>query len=97
MSTIGYAHTRRNDDPAALHETLTTAGCTTVVFDHEVPIRAAWPQLDRALDTLQAGDTLIVARLIHLGRSVEHLAELLTDLPATSPPPSDYTQASPTS
>jgi DNA invertase Pin-like site-specific DNA recombinase len=80
VSTIGYAHTRRNDDPATLRETLTTAGCTIVFCDHQVPIRADWPQLDRALATLQPGDTLIVPRLIHLGRSVEHLAELLSDL-----------------
>jgi DNA invertase Pin-like site-specific DNA recombinase len=80
VSTIGYAHTRRNDDPATLRETLTTAGATTVFCDDQVPIRAHWPQLDRALATLQPGDTLIVPRLIHLGRSLEHLAELITAL-----------------
>ena len=80
MSTIGYAHTRLNEDLDHVRETLTTTGCATVFCDDQVPIRAAWPQLDRALATLHPDDTLIVPRLINFGRSLEHLGELITDL-----------------
>lgn len=42
--------------------------------------RAEQPQLEYALATIPAGGTLIVCRLIHIGRSLEHLFDLLNRL-----------------
>jgi len=38
------------------------------------------PELDRALEQLQAGDTLVVWRLDRLGRSLRHLIDTVTGL-----------------
>lgn len=80
MTVIGYVHTRLGEDIAAIRAELTAAGCTAIYCDEQVPIRADWPQLDHALAAVPAGGTLIVCRLIHIGRSLEHLADLLATL-----------------
>ncbi len=41
---------------------------------------AARPELDKALEMLREGDTLVVWRLDRLGRSLKHLIELTGDL-----------------
>lgn len=56
------------------------SGCTAIYSDEQVSIRADWPQLDRALAAVPAGGTLIVCSLIHISRSLEHLAGLLSRL-----------------
>jgi DNA polymerase III delta prime subunit len=73
-------HPPGSDDIAAIQAALTAAGCTAICCDEQVPIRADWPQFDRALAAVPAGGTLVVCRLIHIGRSLEHLADLLTRL-----------------
>jgi len=40
------------------------------------------PELDRALEQLRAGDTLVVWRLDRLGRSLRHLTDTVTGLDA---------------
>jgi DNA invertase Pin-like site-specific DNA recombinase len=80
VTVIGYARTRPGEDIAAIRAELTAAGCTTIYCDGQVPIRADWPQLDQALAALPAGATLVVCRLIHIGRSLQHLADLLNQL-----------------
>jgi DNA invertase Pin-like site-specific DNA recombinase len=80
VTVIGYARIRLGEDTAAVRAELTSAGCTVIYCDEQVPIRADWPQLDRALAAVPAGGTLIACRLIHIGRSLEHLADLLMDL-----------------
>lgn len=80
MTQIGYIRTRPGEDVAPLHATLTAVGCTTIYCDDQVTLRADWPQLDHALAAVRPEDTLTVCRLIHLGRSLEHLAGLLADL-----------------
>ncbi|RZU48836.1 DNA invertase Pin-like site-specific DNA recombinase [Krasilnikovia cinnamomea] len=77
MTVIGYARTRASEDTAAIRAELTAAGCTAIYCDERIPVRAEQPQLDHALTALPAGGTLVVCRLIHIGRSLEHLAELL--------------------
>lgn len=80
MTVIGYARTRPVDDVAAVRAELTAVGCTAIYCDEQVSIRADQPQLNRALAVLPAGGTLIVCRLIHIGRSLEHLVGLLIRL-----------------
>ncbi len=80
MTAIGYARTRTGDDTAAIRAELTAAGCVAVYCDEQVSMRADWPQLDRTLAALATGGPLIVCRLIHISRSLEHLADLLTTL-----------------
>ncbi|MDN6490235.1 MAG: recombinase family protein, partial [Yaniella sp.] len=40
------------------------------------------PELDKLMDQLRPGDTLVVWRLDRLGRSIRHLIDQLTDLQA---------------
>jgi DNA invertase Pin-like site-specific DNA recombinase len=77
---IGYARTRPGEDTAPVHAELTASGCAAVYCDEQISIRADWPQLDRALAAVPTGGALIVCRLIHIGRSLEHLADLLAGL-----------------
>ncbi|OJF14562.1 hypothetical protein BG844_09220 [Couchioplanes caeruleus subsp. caeruleus] len=77
---MGYARTRPVDDITAVRAELTAAGCTAIYCDEQVSIRAHQPQLDRALAAVPAGGTLIVCRLIHIGRSLDYLADLLIQL-----------------
>jgi DNA invertase Pin-like site-specific DNA recombinase len=41
---------------------------------------AARPELDRVLDQLRPGDTLVVWKLDRLGRSLRHLVDTITTL-----------------
>jgi DNA invertase Pin-like site-specific DNA recombinase len=51
-----------------------------IYCDEQVPLHAARPQFDHALAALHAGDTLVVCRLIHICRSLEHLTVLMIQL-----------------
>jgi DNA invertase Pin-like site-specific DNA recombinase len=73
VTVIGYARTRPDEDTTPVHAELTAAGCAAIYCDEQVSLRADWPQFDRALAAVPAGGTLIVCRLIHIGRSLEHL------------------------
>lgn len=60
---------------------LTTAGANRVFVDKGVSgAKASRPELDKMLDHLREGDTLLVTRLDRLGRSMQHLVELVAQL-----------------
>ena len=79
---FGYARVSTEDQRLDMQfDALSRTGCTQVFYDHGVSgANAARPGLDQALDQLAAGDMLVVYKLDRLGRSVLHLADLLTRL-----------------
>lgn len=77
---IGYARVSTADQKLDMQlDALARAGCDHVYHDHGVSgAKAARPGLEAALNSLSEGDVLIVYKLDRLGRSVLHLADLLT-------------------
>lgn len=79
---IGHARVSTNGQKLDLQlDALSRAGCDEVFRDHGVSgAKASRPGLDAALRGLVEGDVLVVYKLDRLGRSVLHLADLLTRL-----------------
>ena len=80
---IGYARVSTDDlhgkaQKAALH----AVPCDLVFFEQESGDNRERPELTRALKELRSGDTLVVARLERLGRSLIHLLQIMEDLEA---------------
>jgi DNA invertase Pin-like site-specific DNA recombinase len=81
MALIGYARVSTPDqttDPQL--DALTAAGCDRIFKEKASGALRDRPELAAALDYLRPGDTLIVAKLDRLGRSLSHLIETLTGL-----------------
>ena len=78
---IGYARVSTQDQNLDLQfEALTKAGCQKVFDDKISGSRAERPGLEKALEMLREGDTLVVWKLDRLGRSVKNLIDLVGDL-----------------
>ena len=79
---IGYARVSTSDQKLDMQlDFLARAECHRVFYDHGISgAKASRPGLDAALGEITAGDTLVVFKLDRLGRSVLHLADLLTRL-----------------
>jgi DNA invertase Pin-like site-specific DNA recombinase len=80
---IGYARVSTNDQEVQLQlDALKKAGCSkeNIFIDHVSGLRANRPGLEKCLDALQIGDTLLVWRLDRLGRSMPHLVSLVENL-----------------
>lgn len=56
--------------------------CDLLFFEQESGANRERPELARTLRALRPGDTLIVARLERLGRSLIHLLQIMEDLEA---------------
>lgn len=78
---IGYARVSTQDQSLDLQrEALAKAGCQKVFEDKISGSRAERPGLNKALEMLREGDTLVVWKLDRLGRSVKHLVDLVSAL-----------------
>jgi DNA invertase Pin-like site-specific DNA recombinase len=80
---IGYARVSSNGQELQLQlDALKKAGVAKpdVFTDKVSGAKAARPGLDKCLQQLKPGDTLLVWRLDSLGRSIRHLIDLVEDL-----------------
>lgn len=75
---LGYARASTTDQDAALQiDALTAAGCYRVFVDTISGSLDHRPELEKLMDQLRPGDTLVVWRLDRLGRSIRHLIDQL--------------------
>lgn len=81
MANVGYArvstHEQHLDQQIAALE---QAGCIRVFQEKVSGTRTDRPEMVRALEYLREGDTLVVWRLDRLGRSLQHLIQVVGDL-----------------
>ena len=80
---IGYARVSTNGQDFDLQlKDLRAVGCKNIFTDKVSGTKSRRPGLDACLNDLKKGDTLVVWRLDRLGRSMQHLVSLITDLKA---------------
>lgn len=78
---IGYARVSTRDQNLDLQtDALKLAGCERVYKDVASGAKTARPALDELLSQLRAGDVVVIWKLDRLGRSLQHLVELVGDL-----------------
>ncbi len=78
---IGYARVSTHDQNLDLQkDALNKADCEKIYIDKKTGSHINRDGLEKALEILRAGDTLVVWRLDRLARSLKHLIELITDL-----------------
>jgi DNA invertase Pin-like site-specific DNA recombinase len=78
---LGYARVSTTDQDASLQvDALNAAGCFRVFVDTMSGSLEHRPELDKLLDQIRPGDTLVVWRLDRLGRSIRHLIDQLHGL-----------------
>jgi DNA invertase Pin-like site-specific DNA recombinase len=81
---VGYARTSTSEQEAGLEaqvRDLKAAGCTKI-FQEQVSSIAQRSQLERALDYVRSGDTLVVTKVDRLARSTVGLWEIVKRLEA---------------
>src|SRR5262245_55273823 len=75
---IGYARVSTEDQKLDLQrQALQRAGCRKIFEDRISGVASQRPGLEDALAALGAGDVLVVWKLDRLGRSLQHLIELI--------------------
>jgi DNA invertase Pin-like site-specific DNA recombinase len=78
---IGYARVSTGDQELDLQiRELKATGCTEVFTDQVSGMKSLRPGLSACLEALQEGDTLVVWRLDRLGRSMQHLVNVVASL-----------------
>ena len=83
MYFIGYARVSTSDQNLELQlDALKQVGCRRVFEETASGATKARPQLQHALEFLQAGDTLVVWKLDRLARSLQQLIEVIGQLHA---------------
>ena len=77
---IGYARVSTRDQNLDLQlSALHGAGCEQI-YQEKVSGVKERPELERCLQSLRSGDTLVVYKLDRLGRSLKNLVEIVDDL-----------------
>jgi DNA invertase Pin-like site-specific DNA recombinase len=78
---IGYVRVSTKEQSFDLQlDALRKAGCKKIYQETVSGAKAARLQLDLMLDNLRAGDVLVIWKLDRLGRSLQHLVELVHGL-----------------
>ena len=78
---IGYARVSTNEQSLDLQkDALEKAECEKICVEQASGSKSSRPELERTIEMLREGDTLVVWRLDRLGRSLKHLIELVTEL-----------------
>jgi len=80
---VGYARTSTTDQKAGLEaqlRDLRAAGCTKLFHEELSAVATKRPELDRALDYVREGDTMIVTKPDRLARSTADLLAIATTL-----------------
>ncbi len=79
---VGYGRvSTRDQNPDGQRDALLAAGCDEILIDKASGKLASRPELDKALlIAARAGDQLVITKLDRLGRSLEHLIALSTQL-----------------
>lgn len=83
--TVGYARTSTTDQKAGLEaqlRDLRAAGCAKIFHEELSAVATRRPQLERALEYVREGDTLIVTKPDRLARSTADLLQIAKDLEA---------------
>jgi DNA invertase Pin-like site-specific DNA recombinase len=78
---IGYGRVSTADqNPDSQKDALLKAGADQIFLDTYTGTKSSRPQLDKMLEQLRAGDTIVITRLDRLGRSTKDLLNLVSDL-----------------
>lgn len=78
---IGYGRVSTTDQsPDSQHDALTHARVDRLFVEKVSGTKVHRPELDKALDALRSGDTLVVTRLDRLGRSTKDLLGIASEL-----------------
>ena len=78
---IGYARVSTQDQNLSMQrDALKKAGCERIYSDKITGATSSRDGLDKAIEMLRTGDTLVVWKLDRLGRSLSHLVELVNEL-----------------
>ena len=81
MANIGYARVSTSDQTTDLQiDALTSAGCEKIFSDEISGSTTVRPGLDQCLEYVRTGDVLVVWKLDRLGRSIQHLIDLVNML-----------------
>lgn len=81
MAELGYARVSTHEQNLDMqHDDLRRAGVTTIYEDKASGKTAERPELKQCLKALREGDTLTVWRLDRLGRNLQDLVHIVSDL-----------------